>query len=231
MGRTAVVLLCVFSALSLFSVEAQGPGSAITLSEYLADPSEAGSDNQFEWVEIHNSSTEPVDLSGWTISDERLSDSLAGLVIEPRAFVVIAGRDAAFDSSVTVYRVKDGAIGGGLNNTGDTIKLIDATGNVIDSVAYGDAQDVLLPVPGITTARTSDGRWLLSKEPTPGGENAFVAESDFAAAYPIPIEYRIADDGTNKIAWVFLGACAGAGIGGAAMLLLRYGKARRTGGR
>lgn len=231
MFRRAAIVLAFALAVGTRSVAAQSPESPVLLSEYLADPAEAGSDNQFEWVEIQNTSMERVDLSGWTIADERLSDSLAGLVIEPGAFVVIAGKEATFDATVTVYRVKDGAIGGGLNNTGDTIKLVDPSGAVVDSVAYGDTRDVLLPVPGITTARTSEGTWRLSKEPTPGGENAFVAESDFAAAYPIPIEYRIADDGTDKIAWVFLGACAGAGIGGAAMLLLRYGKARRTGGR
>ena len=50
---------------------------------------------------------------------------------------------------------------GNLNNSGDTITLINSSGTTIDTITYGTAE---MPAPkdGESLARTSDGDWLIT---------------------------------------------------------------------
>ncbi len=204
------------------SAAAQAPGSpSIRVTEFISNPEFEGNDGAYEWVELHNTTTETIDLRGWTIADDRLDDSLDGLVIPAGAYAVIAGKAVEFDPSILVFRMPDGAIGGGLNNGGDTIRLVDPSGSVVDEVQYGNGAPLLEPGVGRTLGRDDTGGWRVTLDPTPGQPNAFVDAANFATAFPVPIEYRIADHGTRTIAWLFMGACAGAGIAGGSILLYR----------
>ena len=158
-------------------------GKALRLSEVLADPVESGIDRAYEWVELYNAGEEPIDLEGWRLGDAVEDDVLPSLVVPAGAYALIAGPDAELPDGALAVRVLDGAIGAGLNNGGDAIRLAAPDGTVVDAMSFGDDASVLDPAPraagaGETIgARTFDGtggeRWALTLRPTPGEPNAF----------------------------------------------------------
>lgn len=230
MWRGAVGGLLLACALAPH-VTARADGPAIVISEFISNPTLEGNDGAEEWVELHNPGSEPVDLAGWRIEDGAGGDTIDSLVVPPNGHAVIAGRSVQFTATVPVFRPKDGTIGGGLNNGGDVIRLVDPGGVTIDQLTFGSGSDIPAPGEGRSLGRNEAGDWRLTIEPTPGGPNAFIDPATFATQFPVPIEYRIADDGMKQEAWLFLGACAGAGITGAALLLHRSRKRRETHGR
>ncbi len=124
----------------------------VVISEIHADPANGGngdangdgtrSATQDEFVELLNTSYDPVDISGWTISDG------VGLKHTFPASTVIPGREAAvvFGGGTPTGDFGNAAMGGlvftastgglGLNNTGDTVTLGDGVGTV-QAVTYG----------------------------------------------------------------------------------------------
>lgn len=87
-------------------------------------PNPEGSDSEDEWIEITNGGSESVNLSNWTIDDgEGGSD--------PYTFP----EDTSIESGETfvIYR-KDSGVA--LNNSADSARLIDFTGEIVDEVEY-----------------------------------------------------------------------------------------------
>ena len=142
---------------------------------------------QGEWVELYNRSADPVDLAGWYIEDAsggagNTTDVTAGNTA-PAGTIIAAG------GYLVVYINK--AI---FNNTGDTVKLVDASATLKDSYAYTASYDTceLVPTPGAVNdedpaaetscganvpenksyARIPDGTGaFVDPIPTPGGAN------------------------------------------------------------
>ncbi len=118
------------------------PRGGIVLSEIQYNPpSSLGSDDLHEFVEIHNRSPQPVDVSGWRLKDQddahgfRLPD---GTSIPPGGYLVLA-RDAGALRSV--YGDALPVVGGvdfPLANGGDTVRLLNARGELADRVEYDD---------------------------------------------------------------------------------------------
>lgn len=120
--------------------------SVLLLSEALPAPIE-----EQEWVEISNPTSEAIALNGLKLQDNAGNiATLTGTVLAHGHLVI----------TLTSAR---------LNNGGDTIRLVDDHGFVIDEVNYGDDQ---LPAPekGTVIARDADG-WHISTTPTPGYAN------------------------------------------------------------
>jgi uncharacterized protein YdeI (BOF family) len=129
------------------------PGTML-INEFVVDPLE----EEFEWIEFINMSSEVVDTTGWTIEDatERTTE-LDALILEPGDHLVVE------------------APKGKLNNDTDVIMLRDGTGTVIDSVAYG-TDDLPAPKDGDALARGPDGEFALTQTVTPGGPNVINIE-------------------------------------------------------
>ncbi len=131
----------------------QGPeitGPTVIINEVLADPpmdlaGDANGDGvrsfaDDEFVELVNVSTEAVDLSGFTLSDGvRVRFTFpAGASLAPGAvLVVFGGGDVGSFSVATTGELFACDAGLGLTNTGDTVTIADADGNVVDQVTYG----------------------------------------------------------------------------------------------
>ena len=165
-----------------------GPGAAYLpylISEVLFDPLEAGTDAAFEWVELHNRSDEDATLAGWRIGDRRDWDDLPAVRVPAGGFVVVAASDTVSRSlaaaGARVVVVADGAIGNGLGNRGDVVRLRGPTGQEADAVSYGsnlDAFDPAVPIgpPGWSIERLPPDRdtdsaadWWPQPAPSPGG--------------------------------------------------------------
>ena len=86
------------------------------------------------WVELKNIGSLPVSLRGWQIMNSGGSDVLPDVVIRPGAYLVIAGSRTA---RADVY-LADGSIGSGLITSGDMLALVNANGEVVDMVNWGE---------------------------------------------------------------------------------------------
>ena len=117
-----------------------------------------------DWVELINTAEEPVDLSGWLLTDDPLTQN------PPRAdhrYLFPASTTIAPDAKLVVERVA-GGIPFGISCGGDTIRLADgAAGSLVDDFAVP-----VLAVPGDTWGRYPDGtgEWI-ETAPTKGSVN------------------------------------------------------------
>jgi Lamin Tail Domain/Concanavalin A-like lectin/glucanases superfamily len=91
-----------------------------------------------QWIELHNKSASPVDVSLWKFSDGISYQFAAGTPAIPAGgFVVVAWDTAAFAAlhpGVTAL----GPFGGSLSGSGETLTLRDANDNVADQLTYYD---------------------------------------------------------------------------------------------
>lgn len=109
----------------------------IIVSEFLANPTVGGPD---EWIEIVNVSGEPISLEGLKIGDSLNIESIPKQIdpITPGEFLILAESESAFRAfypgiTETVIQVPGWRA---LNNTGDGIRLIGPSGEVIDSLTF-----------------------------------------------------------------------------------------------
>ncbi len=143
--------------------------AGVWISEVHPTAGQGRNDPAFEWFEITNSTDQPVSLSGWTIADNTASDPLGELIIPPRSSVVVGGSSEAVPAiSATI---EDGRIGNGLANAGDQLRLIDAQGNVVSAVSWGDDRthsSVKSPKADESVHVSSPGRAAIVAPPSAG---------------------------------------------------------------
>ncbi|MGA3287449.1 MAG: lamin tail domain-containing protein [Bacteroidota bacterium] len=120
---------------------------SLIINEIMYDPL----DDQNEWLELYNRSSQPVDLAHWTFNDRATSSGVNSFVISNQSsivrsgeFVIIAADSSLFtlfpniiqaDSIIHIV-ILNHSSGFSFNNDGDAIVLKDLTGQTIDSVAY-----------------------------------------------------------------------------------------------
>jgi len=106
-----------------------------------------GTDSPNEFVEIVNTGGAAVDLTGWKLADRYSTDDLFGeqLILAPNQYAIILEGD--YDLATGIYQnlltagalilfVGDNTIGNRLNNTGDSLTLINSLGEVLDAVGW-----------------------------------------------------------------------------------------------
>jgi len=135
-------LTAIFATV-IFSISAHAQQVAIT--EFFANPRTL-EDDEGEFVELFNYGTNPVNLNGWTISDEGLDSDLiaeSDLILAPGSYLVIARNKAALEAaffgglpSLSIVEVSGLTLG----NSADEIVISDAEANVIWSVAYPNGE-------------------------------------------------------------------------------------------
>jgi len=122
----------------------------IFINEILPSPEDADAEN--EWVEIFNQNNNEVDLSFWQISDTKGVTTIytlpEGTIIKPKEFLVL---------SRPITKIT-------LNNSGDSLRLTQPDGNILDTITYEKA-----PL-GQSYNRTDSG-WAWSPTLTPGSTN------------------------------------------------------------
>ena len=146
----------------------------------------AGGSSTTEWVEILNKTASPIDISGWTITDNGSSDAIPastilpangyGVIRGPSSTVVVPGSAITIDLST--------AIGSGLSSSDDRLTLSSTTPTIIDQVSWGTDTTAFDPsapsqTGGESLARFPDGTdtnsatdWGLDASPTVGIVNS-----------------------------------------------------------
>ena len=118
----------------------------IFINEFMPWPAEGK-----EWVELINSGTETIDLSGWQIDDE--PEESAPQII-PSGTIIQPGE-------LRVIELKRNI----LNNEGDQLRLLWPEGQTVHAVHFQSARQ------GLSSSRFDDGLWLWTERPTPGAAN------------------------------------------------------------
>ncbi|MCX6028440.1 MAG: lamin tail domain-containing protein [Chloroflexi bacterium] len=116
--------------------------ASILISEVLYDPPAGCTEPGAEWVELYNAGSSAITLTNWQLCDASGCDTIPTSTIQPSQGLVIAGAQADFLGCYTcgsghVVYVADGAIGDGLGNDGDRVRLLDNNGIEIDAMSYG----------------------------------------------------------------------------------------------
>ena len=131
----------------------------IILTEFMPNP-----DGGSEWAEVYNPNNFAVDAGGWKIDD-----------VEGASSPYTVGNDIKIGPKN--YRVF--SFSSKLNNSDDTIRLLDPQGKVIESYTYKESTKAA------SFAKNSSGAWQLTLTPTPGSPNKFTQSNETATTtYP-----------------------------------------------
>ncbi len=169
MKNTKLIPIMLAVMLTLPSALAQ-----VAINEVMYAPNQTVSETDSEWVELHNTGQEQVDLTGWKINGNEFQPA----ILQPDQYLVIAreltdSEDEDTDSFQTVWGTGTNAVDGSftLSNTGATITLTDNMSTTIDTVTYTPQQGALKN--GKTLERTAAG-WQESFAygGTPGMQNS-----------------------------------------------------------
>ncbi len=125
-----------------------------TMAELAVDPTFDQDD--FEFIEVLNRGTNTVDLGNAAFIEIPIGDHLEGIrhtfaqgtLIAPGQRLIVAANSAAFAARYPGVTIS-GDYSGRLDNTGEWITLVDATGNVIDSFRYNDTAPWPLDADGL----------------------------------------------------------------------------------
>lgn len=134
----------------------------VRLNEILPAPSaidwnkDGAVNSDDEWLELHNRTDQPVDLTGWQLDDIAGGGSKpfilpAGSVLQPHGFLVVFHGQSRIS----------------MNNDGDTVRLLTPEGKETDVFTYTSSR------PDRSFSRTADdpAAWTADYPPSPGVEN------------------------------------------------------------
>lgn len=127
MKKLTLSLLC--SAFISFAASAQ-----IVITEIMYNPPESGADS-LEFLEFYNNSDAGVDLENWTLVG--VTFTFPALTLAPNQYVLTAINPAAIQNQFGKTALP--WAGGALSNGGETVALLNAVGDTIDKVVYGNA--------------------------------------------------------------------------------------------
>src|SRR6266496_3542222 len=110
----------------------------VVIDEIMADPTpQVGLPNN-EWIELKNTTTSPINLLGWRLSDATgQSGPLPNFSLQPDSFVIVCTGSvvaamSAFGTTISVTSFPS------LDNGGDLLSLKAADGKLIHAVFYSD---------------------------------------------------------------------------------------------
>jgi hypothetical protein len=139
----------------------------IVIDELMADPTpQVGLPNN-EWIELRNTTTFPINLQGWRISDaSSTSGPMPSFTLRPDSFVIVCASSSvaamsAFGTTISVTSFPS------LDNDADQLSLQDAGGKTIHALAYD--------ISWYQNELKKDGGWSLemidTKSPCAGSSN------------------------------------------------------------
>ncbi|AWO01315.1 hypothetical protein DLD77_06245 [Chitinophaga alhagiae] len=101
----------------------------VLIHEIMADPTPTAGLPEYEFVELRNAGTAPVNLKGWLLKDSTGAMKLPEYWLQPDSLVVLASRPV-FSPCIA------GSGFPSLSNEGETLALYDVQGALVHAVAY-----------------------------------------------------------------------------------------------
>ncbi len=126
----------VLGTYGMVSAQTAGYGYVV-FSEIMSDPEPLVGLPNVEYVELHNRSESPVDLSGWVFWYDNRPFRLPAYTLSAGGYVVLCGNAGAtkFDSAVCVLTVPSFPV---LARSDKTIALTTANTELVNSLSYSD---------------------------------------------------------------------------------------------
>ncbi|OGY57504.1 MAG: hypothetical protein A3C03_01715 [Candidatus Colwellbacteria bacterium RIFCSPHIGHO2_02_FULL_45_17] len=136
----------------------------VYLKEILPNP--AGDDTSGEWIKLVNSGEEDINLSGWVIKDAG-GKAYSLTTLAPKNTEIVLPR------SLT---------GIALNNNGDTLYLLSASGETVDSISYTEASDdeIIIASRFVESTRKEKAETTTLEQLALGGDDKIVSEGSFS---------------------------------------------------
>src|ERR1035437_3978558 len=168
-------------------------GKAVVLNEILYNPKSTDpAPANKEFIELYNNSNVSFDLAGWQVSE------ISGVTEQKYTITTTSGSNTAVPySGSTIIPAKGWMTlilsdSTALNNTGDTVRLYDASSNKLDEYAYAGGKPA-----GFSEARIPDGvgAWV-DPLPTPGGPNEIMEN---APEVPVVPDQVSSDGGSGAV--------------------------------
>ena len=150
-------------------VNGEVTAGSVLINEVMADPKGLTNLPETEYVELHNTTTHSITLSGWQFSYGGSAKEMATFVMPAGGYAVLyrSGRDIEIDAEAIDVPLDN--FPSKLANDGKELKLLSSTGSVIDEYSYPKA------TPARSWERGSSDGWHLSSDPrggTPGAANS-----------------------------------------------------------
>jgi len=177
MRNYLLVSLCLIAFLSCLA------GEDITINEVYY--TKKTNTNDAQWLEIYNSMSSDVDISGWKISTStNLSNAFiipVGTVVNSKSFFIFA---ANIDVMASLWGLTKNLIEYGdaltFSETGDNIHLFNNTNNEVDAVWFGNGGEM-----GSTNAAHTVS-FGMSLARNPDGKDSDNPSLDFSERFPTP---------------------------------------------
>ena len=179
LSKLAVSLILIVWAVLPFLAKA-----SVYISEIMYDID--GSDDKKEWVEIYNGNAGEINLKDWRFNDgsnhilnEPPANGGRGSLVLPAYSYAILSSDAT--TTVANYSAYSGIVIDtvmSLGNTSETLKIIDASGAIIDTVSYNSSMGANGDG---NSLQKINGVWS-AKSPTFGYANASSAQSSSSSS-------------------------------------------------
>lgn len=159
--------------------------SKLALTEIMYNPPVMGANvgNNLEFIELKNTGTNTLNLSGLTFTSGITFTFTNGTTLAPGQFFVLARNATAFATKYPAVPVQ-GSYTGQLDNSGETLTLAHALGTPIFSVTYDDRSpwpvgpdvadfSLVQATPGLSQAPDKGNRWRASTNPggSPGADD------------------------------------------------------------
>jgi hypothetical protein len=111
------------------------------ISEIMYDP--VGKEPDGEWLELYNNDTSAVNLTGWKILESGYNRSLTLIdgtfALEPNNYIVVCRNATLFKADYPSYAKSLLQSTFSLNNSGESIQLLDASGAAVENVIYNSS--------------------------------------------------------------------------------------------
>lgn len=178
-GRIAFFITVVSCLQSFF---ASYSSAQVVISEIMYDPIGGGTN---EFVELHNASTNAVDVGGWYFTDGIAYTFPSPTMLEADAYLVVAINRAAFSALYPdVTNLVAGLYSGQLSNQGEKLGLANTAGTPVFSVTYNNKDPWPLAAAGLGSSLVlldpyapadNPSNWVASAQlnGSPGGPDRF----------------------------------------------------------
>ena len=134
------------------------PGDLV-ISEIMYNPDgpTLGIDDRYEWIELCNIGSAPLQLDGMMLSDGGNQLFLESYTLDPMFRVVVAADELSFTEAygTGIAIVPWDGVWTKLSNSSDTLLLYSSSGGVLDELVYSDTWGL---ADGDTTRSEADGR-------------------------------------------------------------------------
>jgi CotH kinase protein/Lamin Tail Domain len=198
-GTAVKVLLALCAALIL--VLPSSAAAAVVINEIMYHPDSEIYDASWEFVELYNTDSSSIDISGWYFSNGITFTFAPGTEIPGYGYLVVANDAAEAASHYSISNVV-GNFGARLSDGGERLSISDASGTLVDTVRYDDKGS--WPV-----APDGQGPSLECLNPfedndTPANWRAASGGSSIGTWRPFEIQGNGSDTGTRSSVYLYL---------------------------